>query len=154
MVAAARTKPASKFSPEMVSTKVAVKLTGKITSIGGAIDTLYEIRERKRLAQAEIDKIDAEYREIEEQLMERLEKEGTDKGAGKLASASVTTGIVANVTDWDAFEKFIIKNKFLHLLQRRVSDAAWREVMEKKGAVPGTESFVKKRLNLRVANST
>lgn len=61
------------------------------------------------------------------------------------------TSTVAQVTDWDAFYAYIYKNKFGHLLQRRVSDPAWRELMEQGKKVPGTTPFTKKRLNFRAA---
>ena len=68
---------------------------------------------------------------------------------GKAASVSISTSTVANVEDWDAFLAWIYKTKNGHLLQRRVSDPAWREMVEIKGVVPGTQPFTKKRLNLR-----
>lgn len=118
--------------------------------LGKIIDAMYELREKRRVLEAESAKLEAEYKEQEELLMQRMEAEGTDKATGKKAGASITSGIVANVTDWEAVEKFIKRTGNFQLFQRRVSDAAYRELMESKGAVPGMEPFVKKRVNLRV----
>ena len=56
---------------------------------------------------------------------------------------------VAGVTDWDKLYAFIKKKNYFHLLQRRVSDPAWRELIEQGKKVPGTTGFTKKRLNYR-----
>jgi hypothetical protein len=131
------------------ATAKAVKLR-LVGTIGGMTDEMFDLREKKRALEAQIAEIEEQYKAIEEKLMERLEAEGTDKGAGKKASCSITSSVVANVTDWDEFGAFILKHKYLHLLQRRVSDPAVRELFETKGKVPGVEPFTKKKLNLRV----
>lgn len=119
-------------------------------TIGGMTDRLVELRETKRGFEAEITKVEAEYKEIEERLMKKLEAEGTDKGAGKLGSVSVSSSTVADVQDWDALNAWIKKTGNFQLYQRRISDPAFRELMETKGAVPGIDPFTKKRLNVRV----
>ena len=81
--------------------------------------------------------------------MERMEKEGLDKMSGTKASLSISATVTANVEDWDAFYAYILKNKYTHLLQRRVSDPAYRELVESGKKVAGVTPFVKKRLNVR-----
>jgi len=121
--------------------------------LGKIIDKMFDLREKKRSLDAEAAKVEAEYKEQEELLMERMTKEDTDKAAGKKASVSISTGIVANVTDWQAVEAFVKKTGNFQLYQRRISDAAYRELMETSGkkGVPGMEPFTKRRINLRVA---
>lgn len=118
-------------------------------SLGAQIDTMWEIREKKRTLEASIKDLDGQLAEIELQLMEEMEANGVDKMTGKHAGVSITTNTVANITDWDEFWKFIIKTKSTQLLQRRVSDPAYRELLEMGKKVPGAEPFSKKRLNLR-----
>lgn len=132
--------------------KVAAALTAppkKLVSIGPTIDKLCELRDAKRALDAKVAEIETEYKTLEEQLMEKLDAEGTTAGKGTKASASITSGVVGNVTDWAAFEAFVIKKKFTHLFQRRLSDPAIRELFEKGMKVPGVEPFTKRRLNLR-----
>lgn len=138
-------KPAAQEAAKASAVKL--RLVG---SIGAMTDKLFDLRESKRELEEQIKTIETEYAEVEETLMKRLEAEGTDKAAGKSASVSITTSVVANVLDWDKFHAWIKKTGHFHLLQRRVSDAAWREIAEKAGtAPPGTQPFSKKRLNLR-----
>lgn len=117
--------------------------------IGPTIDALDNLRENKRKLQAEIDIIEGEYRELEEALMDKLEAEGSDKGSGKHASASITRSVVGNVTDWDKLNAYVKKTGYFHLYQKRLSDPAVRELFEQGKKIPGCEPFTKRRLNLR-----
>lgn len=129
---------------------VTATLKGEAT-IGGMTDKLITLRDKKREHEAEITKIEAEYKEVEERLFEKLDAEGTDKGNGKKGSVSISTSTVGNVTDWDALNAYIKKTGYFHLYQRRLSDPAVRELFDSKGKVPGVEPFTKRRLNVRVA---
>lgn len=123
--------------------------------LGQLIDDMFVIREKKREIETEIAKLEAEYKEIEERLLERMEKEGTSAARGKKASASVSMSTVGSVTDWSAVEQYIKKTGHFQLFQRRLSDGAYREILEdltKRGkpvAIPGIDSFTKKRVNVR-----
>jgi len=133
-------------SSAATAAKVAAKLTPVV--IGPTIDQLYVLRERKRELTKEIETIEAEYSVLEEQLMEKLEKEGTTKGNGKKASVSISSTVVGNVTDWDQVYAYVKKTGYFHLFQRRLSDLAVRELFAKGKQVPGVEPFNKRRLNL------
>ena len=117
--------------------------------IGPAIDQLSTLREQKRELMAKVEAIEADYALLEVQLMAKLEAEGSDKGTGKFASVTVSRSVVPNVIDWDSFHAFIAKHKYFHLLQKRTSDAAVRELFDLGKKVPGVEPFTKSRLNLR-----
>lgn len=134
-----------------MATKKAAPAAEPKKNIGALVDEMFALREAKRALEAQVAGIEKDYAALEEQLMSKLDAEGTDKAAGKKATVSITSTVVGNVTDWDAFGAYIIKNKYLHLLQRRVSDPAARELFELKGKIPGCEPFTKRRLNLRVA---
>lgn len=138
-------KPAVK--EQAVARAVKLRLVGTIASM---TDELFDLREQKRALEEQMKAIETQYDSVAETLMAKLDAEGTSKGDGKKAAVSISMSTVASVTDWDAFGAWVIKSKNVHLFQRRVSDAAWREIFEKKGAIPGTEPFTKKRLNLRV----
>lgn len=126
--------------------------TKRLTPLGTLVDNLWAAREEKRALEAEMKVIEDRIEAQTLELMERMEKEGIDKMAGTKASLSIGAAITANVTDWDAFGAYIIKQKYLHLLQRRVSDPAFRELLESGKKMPGVEPFVKKRLNVRSIN--
>jgi hypothetical protein len=117
-------------------------------NLGLAIDHLVELRAKKTEAQHVADKLKVAYGELEEDIRKELKKLGLDKGSGRKGTAAVRKLTVANVKDWDAFWKWIAKTKNFHLIQQRVSDPAYREVLALKGMIPGTEPFEKETLSL------
>lgn len=118
-------------------------------TLGVLIDEIWALREDKRGLEAKVKGIEASIAESEATLMERLDTEGVDKSTGKKASVSISSAVVATIKDWDVFTAYIAKTKYFHLLQRRVSDVAARELFESKGAVPGLEPFTKRKINIR-----
>lgn len=121
----------------------------KAPTTGATIDQLWTVREEKRRLEGEIKEVEERLKEIELELMERMEHDGLEKATGSKASASITFSTVADVQDWDKFWPYIAKNKYWHLVQRRVSDPAYRELLEAGKKVPGVQPFTKRRLNLR-----
>lgn len=117
--------------------------------LGTAIDAIWDKREKLRELGAQVKALEGEIKDQELELIERLEKEGLDSARGTKATISVTKPIVANVTDWEKFWAYIHKNKITHLLQRRVSDPAYRELLEMGKKVPGVEPFTKTNLSVR-----
>lgn len=124
----------------------------KVVPLGKLIDQLSEAREAKR-AHAEQEKVlNKAFSDIEAMVLARLAEEGMDKATGKKATASISKVVVADVEDWDKFHAFVKKTGYFHLLQRRVSDPGFRELLEQKGeaamAKVGVVPFVKTNLNL------
>lgn len=92
-----------------------------------------------------------EYDAIESQVMLLMDgQETTMLAAGGLVS-EIKEEDVPQITDWDAFERFLLRNKRVELLQRRLSPVAWRSlVAERDGtAVPGVGTFTKRKLSVR-----
>ena len=119
---------------------------------GTTVDKLVSLRNKKRDLEASVKSLEGQIEELQSQLLEEMETAGVDKFSGKLGTVSISTNVVANVEDWDALYPYIAKNKLWHLLQRRVSDPAYRELLDAGKKVPGVQPFSKKRLNLRAAS--
>lgn len=128
--------------------KAATSKPTTTVNIGAMIDGLVKLRDKKRDAQKVVDQLDEQYKEAELQLLNALEAQGLDKASGKLATASKRVAQVCDVEDWDKFYAYIHRHKYFHLLQKRVSDPAWRELMELNKKVPGTAAFTKVTLGL------
>lgn len=134
----------------IASTAASVKkVTSRLNTMGSTIDSLWAKREEKREAEAKVKVIEAEIAAIEEVLMDRMDKEETSKSQGTKASVSITTAVVANVEDWESFWPYVAKNKFFHLIQKRVSDPAMRELWDAGKKIPGVSPFSKRKLNIR-----
>lgn len=119
---------------------------------GTTVDKLVSLRNKKRDLEASVKSLEGQIEELQSQLLEEMESAGVDKFSGKLGTVSISTNVVANVEDWDALYPYIAKNKLWHLLQRRVSDPAYRELLDAGKKIPGVQPFSKKRLNLRAAS--
>lgn len=133
----------------MVAAAKLKAVPAKPRTLGGLIDALDDAREVKRALAVQTKEAEATYNELAAQIIERMDAEDTRKGEGKKAGASITEVVVAEIEDFDAVWAFAKKNNYGHLFQRRISDPAFRELLEKKGAVPGLKPFVKRNLNLR-----
>lgn len=120
-------------------------------NMGQLIDKLHTIREKRRALSKQDDELKTEYDTFEQMLLDKMKAEGCERSAGKTASASISSNLVYNVKDWDAFTAFVYKKKCAHLFQRRVSNAAVDEMfrLNPKGGVPGVEAFNKEGINLR-----
>ncbi len=123
--------------------------TAPAPTMGALIDSIWASREEKRRLEIQVKEVEAAIAELQIQLMERMEAEGTDKAQGSKASVTISKNVVANVEDWDAFWAYVIKKKYTHLLQRRVSDPVYRELLEAGQNVPGVEPFTKRALTVR-----
>lgn len=130
-------------------TATKTRTPARAPSTGALIDQMWAAREEKRRLEADVKEIEKKISELDEQLMERMGAEGLEKATGSKASASITETVTADVIDWETFWAYVIKTKATQLLQRRVSDPAYRELLEAGKKVPGVQPFPKKRINLR-----
>lgn len=111
--------------------------------IGTMIDNLDKIRERKRTLDEQVKDLESQYRELSEQILERLAEQGLPKASGRRATVSRSETLVGQLEDWEALTKYISRTKNYQLFERRISAAAFRELFEKKGEVPGIKPFTK-----------
>lgn len=118
-------------------------------TVGDKIDRLAQLRDEKRALEEQVKAKDEEITDLEEKLMAQMDKENITKSTGQHATVSISSSVRPTITDWDAFYAYISKNKFFHLLERRPSAAACRELFETKGSIPGAVPYTQRRLNLR-----
>lgn len=116
-------------------------------------DKMHEVREEKRALEEQVKVKEEEYKALEILLIEALDEQGMTKGDGKQANFTISESTVPQVTNWDDFYRYIHKNKYWHLLERRPSVTGCRELFDTKGAIPGVEKFTKRRINLRTKSS-
>jgi hypothetical protein len=133
-----------------MATAAKTRPSTRAPSLGALIDQMWSLREKKRELEASVKDLDGQLSDLESTLMEQMAEQGVDKMSGAMATVSISTNTVAQVEDWESFLAYIYKKKYGHLLQRRVSDPAYRELLEQGVAVPGVSPFSKQRLNLRV----
>lgn len=122
------------------STEKPVKFTFPKT-MGACADRIYSLRLERLAAQKLVDGIEAEEKALKEHIITTLPKSETTGVAGKLARVTVVSKEIPQVRDWDAFYKYVIKNKAFDMLQRRLSDTAVNARLEAGKKVDGVEIF-------------
>lgn len=121
----------------------------KALTIGQATDEMWALREKKRELEASVKEVETKMKELEGVVFDLMDAQDTRRAEGKSASVSINESTVGNVEDWDAVWTYIAKNKYFHLVQRRLSDPALRELWELGKVVPGVQPFKKRTLSVR-----
>lgn len=121
-------------------------------TLGSVTDQMYDIREKRRVLEAQDKELKAEYDALEKQLIELLDAQGVDRCSGALVSASITENQQFSFDGEDGFTKFMpwmARHKLFHLVQRRLSAPALREIIATKGKIPGVVAYQERKISLR-----
>jgi hypothetical protein len=135
--------------PRLSAKKAAVIAKVDPPSLGAMTDKMWALREQKRDLDAQVKAVEVSIKELEGTLFTLLDAQDTRKAEGKKASVSIGESVVGTVDDWDAIWAYIAKNKFFHLVQKRLSDPALRELWAHGKVVPGVQPFTKRILSVR-----
>lgn len=123
-------------------------------NVGDLLEQMADIKIKRDKLSAQDKPLKEEYDALGEEVMRRLDKEGSTGQKSKRASVSITEIDVPVLNDIEAFTKWATRTKNLHLFTAScVSSPAWREVIQlnaKHTPPPGTEVFTKKNLNFRL----
>lgn len=111
----------------------------------------FELRERKRALNNEIAEIDRELDENEIQILEVADALGMKRFAVGKLTFSVSENVVGSVEDWDKVYEYIKENDAFYLLQRRLANAAFKEMLDDGNDLPGVVPFVKRSINMRAS---
>ena len=92
------------------------------------------------------------YERVADKVFAYMDEQETETIRNSKIGLQVTIGETENETieDYDKFAQFVLRNKLLHLMQRRISPAALREWNENnpRKKVPGIGVFTKRRLHV------
>ena len=110
-------------------------------TLGACADLYFQTREKRLAAEKIATAIKADENAIADHLIQLMPNSDASQVAGKTAYVKRQVKKVAQVKDWDAFGKYVFKTKRLDLLQRRVSDAAVKDLIDAGKEVPGVEFF-------------
>lgn len=126
-------------------------LKTKKVNLGGLADDLYAKNEEISALNAKLKALEDEKKGLEEQILTGLRDAGTDIARGNIATISISETVRASITDFAAFEKFVLSKKALHLFERRISATAYREQLDllKGKPVPGLSPYTQIRINCR-----
>ncbi len=119
-------------------------------TVGQAIDGLWRQREKVRKADIKLSELKTLFQEMETELKAEFSDAQIDSARGQRATASISRKVVPAIEDWGKLRTWILRNKAIDMLQKRVSTGAWRERVEATGrGIPGVDAFTKVTINLR-----
>ena len=111
------------------------------------------LREEYRELQAEEKRLKALLDDNEQAIIDLLDAQGVTRSGIGPFSMSISETIVGNVDDWDSVYQYIVENDAFHLLQRRLANAAYKEILDGGEAIEGIEPFTKRSLNFRKSSA-
>lgn len=90
---------------------------------------------------------------LEQQLMLAMADGGLTMIKGKKAKAEVKESLRVSIKDFEILSTFLIRKKWLHLFERRISTKAYEEAKQSLGGkeIPGLSEFIQQRLNVTKA---
>ncbi len=125
-------------------------MPSKPLAIGEIVDRMHALREEKRGYDAKSEAVKAEIESLEEELIRRMDTDKLELVRGGKASGAINETVMARVEDFDKFAAWVMRNKALYMLERRVSQGAYRELLNSKPkGIPGLTSFTKRTISLR-----
>jgi len=122
-----------------------------VLTLDELIDTAYELRERKYQAQAVVDAIDDEFKQLESEIIRRATDLNIKTAGTAVAKISVSEETVPNVTDWDQVFNHIRETGAFYLLKKQLNTGPYRELIAAGNSLVGVEPFVRRKLSLRKA---
>lgn len=112
---------------------------------------LFEIRAAKADLTAQEKLLTEEYDNLSRELLRQMDEQGSTRVATTLGMAIRTKSVQPQVEDWDALYAHIRETDGFHLLQRRVSAPAFREILDSGEQLPGVVPFEEVKIQLRAA---
>ena len=120
------------------------KLTDLLTELAKTKKEIKSIQDNEKAYKAT-------QRELEAQIVIRMQEQGLDKVSNDLCTISIKQEIVPTVENWDDVHEHIVKTNQFELLQKRMSATAYRELIALGMDVPGVKSTELTRVNFRSA---
>lgn len=121
-------------------------------NVGAMMDRLFQIRNEKRGLEEQIKALNQEWESLEGALLMAMDEQGSTRVANHQGTAILSETIVPQVDDWESFIGWAKDNDALHMVQRRVSSPAYRELVESGQVVPGLTPYNKRTVNLRASS--
>jgi len=119
-------------------------------TLGEKIDKLFELREKKLKAKEIVSDIQKDFDIIQIDIISHMQAEDVKAVKGIKASASISIGFYPGVEDLELFANWVVKNGKYEMMQKRVSSAAIKEMLDSTNKLPpGVKSYTEPKLNLR-----
>ena len=123
----------------IIETTTTDDLLNELTEIRNSLKSLQETeRDLKRTKN-----------DLESRIIANLERQGIDRVGNGSCTVSIKKETVPTVEDWDTVQKYIRETGRFELLHKRMSAAAFREILQMGQGVPGVKQTELTRINFR-----
>lgn len=131
--------------------QLGVKMAVRKRTLGLISDEILEKQKEIKRLNEQVDTAELQKKVLCEELMKAADDQKLEKGGGKASAFTIRPQTVPQVENWDLFYEFILKNKYLHLLQRRPGVQACAELWEQNKTIPGVEKFTQMKVTVKEA---
>jgi len=107
--------------------------------IGELATKLFELKAEKTRLNAEVSMLEPQIKETEKELLNKMREEKLLKLSNDLGTIYISPQVVPDVVNWDMFYEYIGRTNSFHLLERRLTKTAFREMVENGESVPGVD---------------
>ena len=125
-------------------------------TLGTLLTTRKQYYDKKKfIEEGELKLLNKMLSEIDSQIVRRMQDEGMSQArdTDNTATFYLNEDVVPQVEDWNTFYGYIKQNDFFHVLHKRVSAKAYRELIENGEEVLGTTPKQLTTLRMRSNNS-
>lgn len=127
------------------------KKGAKKENIGEMVDRLYAMRADRLELQRQADDTKKNEVLLRQTIIAALKEQGLAAARGNVATGSIKKEDIPKLENSDKFFAYVKKNDAWHLLHKRVTIEAWRELHEAGKKVPGVEAIPTEDLSLTKA---
>lgn len=117
--------------------------------VGVIADEILKIAGQVSAHNDAVKKLESDRRVLELELITAAEVVKLTEGGGANSKFRIEPTTVPQVEDWDDFYGYIHKNKYYHMLERRPTVLACREVWELGKEIPGVNRFTKLKVTVK-----
>jgi hypothetical protein len=116
-------------------------------NLASLVQNLSELRSRKKAFEKEIKELDSSISDLESDIIKAMDAEGIEQSVSNHVRVKINEATYPHVENWDQFYDFIYENRYFHLLEKRPTAVAYRELLSLNQRVPGVVPFVKRKLS-------
>jgi hypothetical protein len=109
--------------------------------LGACADLLYTTQQKRYEVQKLVDELKAQETQLKDKIINELPKSEASGVTGKLARVTVVCKEQPRIDDQDKLFAFVKKTNRFDLLQKRLSDAAIRDMWDEGKEIPGVSKF-------------
>lgn len=120
-------------------------------TVGACIDALYEARAKRLDFQREVDAMGEIERAYETHILETFSKHDLNGAKGDIATAGIKRSTIYQISDWDAFTKYVAATESWELMRKQPGSRACEEHFSNGNEIPGITPFIKIGLSLTKA---